>query len=168
MRAPIGYELKRAQAALNRAMEAGLAEIGLTLPQYATLWALEETPGLSSAELARRSFVTAQTMNDVVLDLERKGLIRRRADPEHGRIRQAQLTSAGRAKLASAGRRMGAIEDRMVSRLTPTQRRNLSAWLQACAANLAEPARPTSKRRAKIDVDGRTLNLSRLPKMESD
>jgi hypothetical protein len=36
---------------------------GATLAQYAVLTALDEEPGLSSAGLARRAFVTPQTMN---------------------------------------------------------------------------------------------------------
>ena len=58
-----GYLLKRAQAALHAAMAAALHEHGATLAQYAVLTALDEEPGLSNAELARRAFVTPQTMN---------------------------------------------------------------------------------------------------------
>ena len=149
MTVPLGYELKRAQQALSRVMERALAELDLTLPEYAALWALEEAPGLSSAELARRSFVTAQTMNDVVLGLERKGLMARRVHPQHGRIRQAHLTAAGRSKMASARRHIGAVEDRMVSSLTSTQRRDLAGWLRACWANLEDRELSGTRRRPR-------------------
>ena len=146
---PIGYELKQAQQALSRLMEQALAELDLTLPEYAALRALEDLPGLSSAELARRSFVTAQTMNDVVLSLERSGLVARPPRPQHGRIRQARLTAAGRSRVASARRRVRAIEDRMVSSLTPAQQRDLAGWLRECWANLEDRELSGARRRPK-------------------
>jgi DNA-binding MarR family transcriptional regulator len=59
----LGYLLKRAQAALHAGMAGALREHGATLAQYAVLTDLDEEPGLSNAGLARRSFVTPQTMN---------------------------------------------------------------------------------------------------------
>ena len=84
----IGYGLKRAQDALNRSMTATLSEVGLSVPQYAILYTLDQTPGISSAELARRSFVTPQTMNELVLDLEASGLVTREPHPDHGKYGQ--------------------------------------------------------------------------------
>ena len=68
-----GWLLKRAQDALNAAMTATLRDFGATLPEYAVLTALAEEPGLSNADLARRTFVTPQTMNQVL----REGASRR-------------------------------------------------------------------------------------------
>src|SRR3981081_2299660 len=67
-----GYLLKRAQAALHAALAGALREHGATLPQYAVLSALAEEPGLSNADLARRAFVTPQTLNQVLRELENK------------------------------------------------------------------------------------------------
>jgi DNA-binding MarR family transcriptional regulator len=44
-------------------MAAALHEHNATVGQYALLTALDEEPGLSNADLARRAFVTPQTMN---------------------------------------------------------------------------------------------------------
>jgi hypothetical protein len=49
-----------------------LREHGATLAQHAVLTALDEEPGLSNAGLARRAFVTPQTMNQVPQELEQK------------------------------------------------------------------------------------------------
>jgi len=59
----IGYELKRAQHALRLGMDEELRGLGVTTPQYAAMSVLAEEPGLSNAQLARRSSVTPQTMN---------------------------------------------------------------------------------------------------------
>ena len=118
----IGYELKRAQQALRGAMEGTLRALGLTPAGYAALAVLEEAPGVSSAELARRSFVTAQTMGGVLGGLERAGLVERRAHPEHGRILETALTAGGRSLVAEAHERVGAIEERMLAELKPEER----------------------------------------------
>src|ERR1700722_9693573 len=81
----IGYLLKRVQHSLRSRMDKVLESKGLTTPQYAVLSFLENEPGASSAELARRSFVTPQTMIRIVENLETLGLIRREPHPTHGR-----------------------------------------------------------------------------------
>ena len=73
----LGYELRRAELAWRKTLEGPLRELGLTLPQYSTLRALERAPGASSAELARSALVTPQTMNALVLQLEQAELITR-------------------------------------------------------------------------------------------
>ena len=68
---------------------------------YAAMAALAEDPGLSNAELARRCFVTPQTMNRVVRDLTEEGLVVRAPSPDHGRILQTSLSETGRARVAA-------------------------------------------------------------------
>ena len=62
----VGYELKKAQYGLRSRMDEELRGVGLTTPQYAALSALGEEPGASGAGLARRCFVTPQTMNGIL------------------------------------------------------------------------------------------------------
>lgn len=136
----VGYALKRAQHALRSRMDRALHGLGLTTAQYAALSALETAPGLSGAELARRSFVTPQTMNGIVTNLEVAGLLVRRPQPHHGRVLEASLSPAGAAVLAHAHRRVAAVEARMVASLDAAERRRLLAALRACADALSGPA----------------------------
>ena len=62
----------------------------LSLNQYTTLSVLDQRGGLSNAQLARRSLVSPQSVNEVLLSLEQRGFVRRRAQPEHGRILQTR------------------------------------------------------------------------------
>lgn len=98
----LGYALKRAQQALRGHLDTQLRNIGLTTPQYSVLAGLEFSAGLSSAELARRAFVTPQTMQSIIATLERDGLIRRMAHPVHGRVLTTELTPDGRSALRAA------------------------------------------------------------------
>ena len=109
-RSSLGYALKQAQQAMRNHMDRGLSELGLTAPQYAVLAALEAEPGASNAALARQAFVTPQTMQGMLAGLERARLVERTPDPDHGRVRRAALTEAGRDALAHAHRIAAASE----------------------------------------------------------
>src|SRR6266487_1975169 len=76
-----------------------LRRVGLTNAQYAVLAMLEDEGALSSAELARRCFVTPQTMNQIVASLQARALVGRAAHPHHGRILQTSLTEHERYDL---------------------------------------------------------------------
>ena len=125
--------MKRAQHALRSEMDGALREVGLTTPQYAALSVVEGEEGLSGALLARRCFVTPQTMNGILINLERAGLMERRAHPEHGRVLQAYLTGDGERMLSRAHALVEAIEEQMVGDLTEGERARLLAVLRGCA-----------------------------------
>lgn len=134
----VGYELKKVQHDLRLGMDAALKELGVTTPQYAALSVLAEEPGISNAVLARRSFVTAQTMNQIVVRLEAAGLVERHAHPEHGRVLQAYLTQEGESLRQKCAQRVDAIEELMMSRLSEDERSDLLGMLRRCFAALRQ------------------------------
>src|SRR5690606_24080861 len=105
-----GGALKLAQHALRTRLDEALRPLGLTTPQCAVLAALEREPGLSNADLARAAFVTPQTMQSILSNLERDGLLVREADPHHGRILRSVITNRGRKALVRAGDAIAAVE----------------------------------------------------------
>src|ERR1700704_730632 len=133
----VGYQLKRAQQALRTAMDEGLRAHGLTTPQYAGLTHLEADEPLSGAELARRCFVTAQTMNAILVGLERARLVERAPHANHGRVIEARLTKRGRARLQDAHKTVFGIEERMLFEMTGAQRRRLNETLRRLVENLS-------------------------------
>ena len=135
----VGYVLKQAQHALRLAMEDALRARGLTAPQYAVLSALDANPGLSGAELARRSFVTPQTMNEIVVNLQVAGLIERRRSPDNRRVQQAVLTGTGRTLVRTCHAAVIAVEERMLSRLARDERDQLLGLLRRCVGALGRP-----------------------------
>ena len=98
----IGFALKQAQQAIRTMLDTRLREIGLTMPQYAVLAFLKIEPGASNAALARCAFVTPQTMQAILVALERAGFIERTPHPEHGRVQKTSLTVLGRDALEAA------------------------------------------------------------------
>jgi DNA-binding MarR family transcriptional regulator len=132
----IGYLLRQAQAAFRQAADAALSEFGLTLPQFALLTLLGAYGPLSGAALARLSFQTPQTVDAVLKNLARAGLVARTPDPVHGRIVNAALTASGGAKLAAAKRRVNALERRLTAGLRRDEERAIRAWLAGVARSL--------------------------------
>ncbi len=138
----VGYVLKQAATALRSAMDTELRPLGLTVPQYACLEVLDQRPGLSSAELARATFVTRQSMNLVLRGLAQRGLLTRAAVADRGKALPTELTATGRAQLRAASVAVRAIEKKMLAPLTPSAQERLLADLSACVAALAgRPAR---------------------------
>jgi DNA-binding MarR family transcriptional regulator len=119
------YLVGRIDRVVRRAIGAVLKAHGLSVNQYTTLSVLERRSGLSNAQLARRALVSPQSMNEVLLTLEERGLVRRRAHPAHGRILQARLTAKGRSLLARCDAEVHEVEARMVSGLADEDRRAL-------------------------------------------
>lgn len=134
----VGYELKRVQHDLRLGMNAELKEADVTTPQYAALSVLAEQPGISNAALARRSFVTPQTMNQIMVRLEDAGLVERHAHPEHGRVLQAYLTKEGEELREQCAERVDVIEEQMVSGLSEEERSKLLGLLRRCSAALRQ------------------------------
>ncbi|MBF8191903.1 MarR family transcriptional regulator [Nonomuraea sp. K274] len=139
MEGRVGYELKRAQQAFCMAADEALRGVGLTNAQYAVLAMLDEEGSLSGAELARRCFVTPQTMNQLIAGLEARGLVERAPHPSHGRILQTSLTETGRALISRAHEQVRAVEDSMVAGLAEHEQRQLVRLLNACVSALTPP-----------------------------
>ena len=136
MEGRVGYELKRAQQAFCVAADNTLRRVGLTNAQYAVLAMLEESGSLSGADLARLCYVAPQTMNQLVVGLEARGLVRRADHPSNRRIRQASLTETGHALIATAHERVRTVEASMVAELTKSEQAELVRLLQVCVRTL--------------------------------
>ena len=132
------YLIKRLEMAERARMEEVLQAQGVTLHQYTALSLLERRDGLSSAQLARRHFVTPQAMNQLVATLERDELIRREPDEANRRILRATLTVRGRERLAACHQAVDELERRMLADFTPEQEREFRDALARSLRGLAE------------------------------
>ncbi len=131
-----GDRVKQLQQLLRHAGDDALRSIELSVSQYAVLRALADHPGASAAEVARRCFVTRQSLADVLGGLRAAELVV--PDPAgHGRSRPTILTATGRARLDAAERTMAGVEERMLAGLSAREVATLAELLGVCAANLA-------------------------------
>ena len=126
----LGYLLKQAASALRTAMEAALRPLGMTITHYSCLELLAQRPGLSNSELARGAFVTRQSMNVLLLALEKDGIVSRPAEARTGKVQPAQLTPAGRRSLEAATAAVRRVEDRMLAGMSPDEQASARAMLR--------------------------------------
>ncbi|MEU4050602.1 MarR family transcriptional regulator [Streptomyces olivaceus] len=111
------YLLKRTELVVRARLEELLKPAGVTALQYTALTVLERHDGISAAQLARDSFVTAQSMADMVRALESRGLVRREPNPGNRREKVILLADAGRRLLADHAEPARLLERRMVADL---------------------------------------------------
>ena len=78
-----------------------LAPVGLSPTQFGVLVQLDNTPGATSSELARRCLMTPQSMSELLPGLETAGYVTR-TPAGRGRPAPVHLTDAGREVLARA------------------------------------------------------------------
>lgn len=133
-----GGALKLAQHALRTRLDEALRPIGLTTPQCAVLSALERQPGLSNAALARAAFVTPQTMQSILANMERNGLLTREPDPDHGRILRSFITARGRKALMQAHAAILDVEAVVLAAVGEREAERLTLALTRCAELLSK------------------------------
>jgi DNA-binding MarR family transcriptional regulator len=91
------YMIASVHHALRARIETALKQYELTPIQYTVLSIIDHNPGLSSAALARRFYVSPQNMGQVLTGLEQRGLLTRIENPENRRLLNVTLTPAGHA-----------------------------------------------------------------------
>ncbi|WP_131746492.1 MarR family transcriptional regulator [Frankia sp. Cppng1_Ct_nod] len=129
--------MKQVELAVRAQLDDIFRPIGLTALQYTALTVLERHPDMSSAQLARNSFVTAQTMADMVTALHERGLIERYRDPDDRRRLVLALTADGRELLGRHREKVSDLETEMLAGVTEEQAAELRRILLVCRANLA-------------------------------
>jgi DNA-binding MarR family transcriptional regulator len=132
----VSYVVGRLDRALRREIAALVAPHGLTVPQYTALSILRDRAGLSNAQLARRSYVTPQSINEVIAALERDDLVARSPAANHGRVLEMTLTDKGHAVLARCEAAVTEMESRMLADLDPDERVRLLTALKHCVHRL--------------------------------
>jgi DNA-binding MarR family transcriptional regulator len=125
----LSYLIGRLDRVLRRRLGEAVEPVGLSLPAYTALSVLRIHDGLSNAQLARRSLVTPQSMTEALGRLVDLGYVRRRPDPDHGRILRAELTAAGRRALERCDRAVDAVERELVDGLSADDVAALRAML---------------------------------------
>lgn len=132
----VSYAVARLDRAVRREIADLVEPMGLTVPQYTALSVLRARSGLSNAQLARRSYITPQSANELIVALEDKGLVRRNPHPNHGRIRQIELTAKGARVLAACDELMDDMEENMLSELSAKERERFLGTLTTCVHTL--------------------------------
>lgn len=132
------YVVKQVELAVRARLEEIVRPAGLTALQYTALTVLERHPDLTSAQLARDSFVTAQSMADMVVILVQRELIERHRDPHDKRRLVLALTPAGRRLLNRYRGQVAELETQMLAPLSARDAAQLRRGLLACRSALSD------------------------------
>jgi DNA-binding MarR family transcriptional regulator len=109
-------------------MGRALADLGLTPPQYAVLTMIDAYPGINGADLARLTQLTAPTINVIVRNLRRDGLIDAVA-PGRGRSIGLHATAKGRRLRAQGRQRVTGVEAWLTDGLSAAEEKSVRSWL---------------------------------------
>lgn len=135
-----------AVAALDRSIRRGLGAVlqplGLSVAEYTALSLVRRRDGYSSAQLARRSFVSPQAMHEMIQSLEARGLIERAGSASHRSIRHTHLTESGRALLEACDDVVDVMEEAMLVGIPAVLRQEIVSVLMDCAIRLRDVPAP--------------------------
>lgn len=121
----ISYVVARLERAIRKAINEQVKPYGLTTLQYTTLSVLGARGELSNAQLARRAYMTPQSMSEVIDALQARGLVERSTLAHHRRVFPATLTAQGREVLAACDEAVAAVEQKMLADLDPGEQQIL-------------------------------------------
>ncbi len=130
------YLIKQVELAIRQQLDEVGSTEDLTAVQYTALTVLERHPGMTSAALARSSFVRAQTMAEMVTYLLDRRLVTRKRDPDNKRQYLLSLTKKGQAVVDRLRGPVAAIEELMVETLDGGQVEILRTYLTRCRRSL--------------------------------
>jgi DNA-binding MarR family transcriptional regulator len=118
--AALAAELRLAVGRIIRRLR---AEHGFSLPQGTVLGTLDREGPQSISDLAAGAHMRPQSMAQTVHELEQRGLVERRPDPDDRRRAFVELTAAGREALAAdRARREGWLAHALETELSEPER----------------------------------------------
>ncbi|MET7773682.1 MarR family transcriptional regulator [Nocardia sp. NPDC005366] len=125
------YLVKRLELVIRSHLDEILRDSGVTTPQYTALTVLAHRGAASAAQLARDSFVSPQSIADLLRQLERRGLISREPNPHSKRELLIRISDAGKDFLDEYAAPIAEVERLMIANLSPTEVSHLRGMLLA-------------------------------------
>jgi DNA-binding MarR family transcriptional regulator len=113
----LGYLLKHANLRYAELTAAALEPLGISPREWAALNSLDEQHGLSQREVADLLGVDRTTMVALVDELQAKGYVKRRPQPDDRRKNIVTLTRKGRDAMARGARLVDDCERRFLATL---------------------------------------------------
>lgn len=137
------YAAGELDSAVRRVLRKRLAPLGLTITEFTALAVIDAQPGMSNAQLSRRTFITPQAMNEVLSSLETKGLVERGDNGGggrgHHRARAATVSRLGRQRVLECREIVARIEDVAFGDVPAETMEQLGAIMRQAAHRLRGP-----------------------------
>lgn len=130
----LGYLLKHAELRFAQLTSAELEPLGISPREWAALNCLDEQHGLSQREVAELLGIDRTRMVALVDELQTKGWVKRRPQPDDRRKNIVTLTSKGRDLMQRAGHLIEGCERRFLAVLSESDAEHLKQALDAVIA----------------------------------
>ncbi|MCC2677192.1 MAG: transcriptional regulator [Ramlibacter sp.] len=132
------YRILRLKHAVAVVMEEALAPAGLTANQYTVLSMVRRMAPVTSAELARKLQISAQSMGESLKALEARALVSRSTSPANKRMVLFVLSPEGKKITLKADKLVAKAEERFLSCLAPEALRSFEESLGTLRARHAQ------------------------------
>jgi DNA-binding MarR family transcriptional regulator len=142
------YLLHMLTHASRSKLDEALRHLELSSFQYTILSVLAHNENLSSSRLSRRFYVTPQAMGEVILLLERRGLLERREDPANKKALLLSLTKFGQSVCAKGDAIVGRFERTIFGGLSNRE----LATLRSILGNVVTTLRSENERNRDRDT----------------
>ncbi len=116
--------LRKTARGVTQLYEESLKEVGLTAGQFSTLVAVARNDGIALTPLAEELGMDRTTLTRALAPMERNGWISTAIREGDARVRNVQLTEAGRELLSKATTRWQAAQDAALKRI------GINAWVK--------------------------------------
>ena len=123
-------KLLRGANAVTQRIHAHLRDDGLTVSQFGVLEALYHLGPLAQRDLCRKLLQSGGNMTLVVVNLEKRGLVRRERPAENRRLVMVRLTPAGRRLIKRVFPRHAEIVADEFATLTAAEQKELSRLMK--------------------------------------
>jgi DNA-binding MarR family transcriptional regulator len=130
----LGYLLKHVHLRYEQLTSAALDPIGISPREWAALNCLDEQHSLSQREVADLLGIDRTRMVALVDELEAKGWVQRRPQPDDRRKNIVTLTSTGRGLLQRGSRIVDECEQKFLAALSAVEAEQLKNALDAVIA----------------------------------
>jgi len=120
----IGHIVVLLERMLRNELTEALSPMSLTVQQYGALFFILQREKTTNANFAKQFFMTPQSANELIRALEKKSLIVKAPDENHGRIIEIMLSKEGKRLLRKADAAVLKVEQRMLD-CVPREERSL-------------------------------------------
>lgn len=147
----LGLQFVHLIEAFRRRLACELAKYDLTMPQFVVLVSLERMGGACRiGDLAHAVWKSSAAMTGLIDRLAERGLVERRRMRRDRRSVSVVLTDAGRELIQRVKDTRYLVTEQVLGRLSPEERRNLSAILERIA-QILEDAEAAEGAKSKQD-----------------
>lgn len=135
LRAFMGYDMKRAFAAIHTDVNAALAPLGLRMLTFSVLAVIRDNPGLRQTQLAEILLIERPNLVLILDELEGADLVTRTRARDDRRAYELKVTLKGRRLCDRAALAVAEHDNRMAQGLSDEERKALHRALRRIESN---------------------------------